>query len=346
MDALTRTLQSIPAGRDPFATPFKPHLLFPGPVAQTVAGSQFTGDTRIPPRTIHKLRLSPRTVLVLGELKPQAPELPLVLLGHGMGGCSESAYIRRIARKLGDRGYGVFMLNHRGSGPGMGLCDRLFNGGSSDDLAAVIDHITSLYPERPLVVIGFSLSGNILLKYLGEGRTLPPQLLAALSVNPPVDLKNASRKITQGPFAGLFNRYYLDLMYRQVDAMRECFPDTFAPQGRARTVWEFDTAYTAPAAGYASVEEYYETCSANQFLHGIEVPTTVLCSEDDPFIPPEVFDGIERAPQVRFVNPKHGGHMGYLSRRLTPYGDRRWMDHVCVEWVRAQSPEPIMKGRD
>lgn len=336
-EVFTHTQNSTESEIDPFWMPFKPHVLAPGPVAQTIVGSQWTGDTGIPPRHYHRVRLGKNTVLVVAELKPQASNRPLVVLAHGMGGCSESAYIRRIARKLHEDGYGVFMLNHRGSGPGMGLCDRLFNGGSSDDLAAMLDFITARYPEAPLLPIGFSLSGNILLKYLGEGRALPSRLRAALAVNPPADLKVASRAISQGPFAGTFNRYYLGLMYRQVDALRECFPDAFVPAKRARSIWQFDETYTAPAAGYASVEDYYASCSARQFLNAIGTPTTLLCSQDDPFIPPDVFEGIEQASRVRFVNPKAGGHMGYVSRRLTPHGDRRWMDYVCVEWVRAHT---------
>ncbi|MCF8720815.1 YheT family hydrolase [Nitrospina gracilis] len=330
---------------DPFWMPFKPHVLIPGPVAQTIWGSQFTGDTRIPPRTFHKIRLEENAVLVLAELKPQTPGRPLVLLAHGMGGCSESAYIRRIANKLSEEGYGVFMMNHRGSGPGMGLCDRLFNGGSSGDLKAVLQFIANRYPDSPLLAMGFSLSGNILLKYLGEGRESIPQLRAAFAVNPPIDLKVASRAISHGAFARTFNRYYLGLMYNQLDALRECFPSAFAPTQRARTIWEFDQLYTAPAAGYATVEDYYDACSARQFLNGIRIPTTVLCSQDDPFIPPSVFDGIESASNVRFVNPKAGGHMGYIARKLTPFGDRRWMDYVCVEWVRAHTPKAERWGK-
>ncbi|MGP0564643.1 MULTISPECIES: YheT family hydrolase [unclassified Nitrospina] len=327
------------SGIDPFWMPFKPHVLIPGPVAQTIVSSQWTGDTRIASRTLHKIRLEENAVLALLELKPQAPGRPLVLMMHGMGGCSESAYIRRIANKLGQEGYGVFMMNHRGSGPGMGLCDRLFNGGSSGDLKAVLQFITDRYPDSPLLAIGFSLSGNILLKYLGEGHDPIPQLRAAFAVNPPVDLKAASRAISHGPFARTFNRYYLGLMYNQLDALRECFPNAFAPAKRAGSIWEFDELYTAPAAGYATVEDYYDTCSSRQFLDRIRTPTTLLCSQDDPFIPPSVFEGIESATQVRFVNPKGGGHMGYIARKCTPFGDRRWMDYVCVEWVRAHTPK-------
>ena len=322
---------------NPDPLPFRPHALIRGPISQTIMASQFTGDTRVGRRRMHKVSLGSNTVLVVMEWKPPQPDSPLVLMAHGMGGCSESAYMRRVARKLAAEGFGIFMMNQRGSGPGIGLCDRLWNGGSSDDLAGVIDFIQTLYPTNRLSIIGFSLSGNILLKYLGEGRALPSTLNGALAVNPPVDLAEASRKISEGPWAKTFNNYYLKLMYHQVDAMRDCFPDAFYPAERASTIWDFDVRYTAPAAGYESVEEYYERCSARQFLDRVEVPTTILCSQDDPFIPPKVFAEASHSDSVRVLAPKRGGHMGYLSRTKTPLGDFRWMDYVCVEWAHRMS---------
>ncbi len=326
--------------------PFKPHTLISGPIAQTILGSQFTGNTRVGSRTLHKVELETNTVLVVLEWSPPQPNSPLVLMGHGMGGCSESAYMRRIARKLYAAGFGVFMMNHRGSGPGMGMCDRLFNGGSSDDLAGIVDFIQSRYPANPLSIIGFSLSGNILLKYLGEGRALPPNVTHALAVNPPVDLALASRKISEGPWARTFNNYYLKLMYHQLDAVRDCFPDAFYPTQRATTIWDFDVQYTAPAAKYDGVEDYYGRCSSGQFLKNISVPTTILCSLDDPFIPPEAFEGVAVSDRVKLVTPRGGGHMGYLSLNKTPFGDHRWMDYFCMEWARcagngiqSQTPE-------
>jgi len=316
--------------------PFQPSSLFSGPIAQTILGSQFTGDTRVGHRSMHKIAFAPNTTLVVLEWRPPKPDSPLVLMGHGMGGCSESAYMRRIARKLAGEGFGIFMMNHRGSGPGMGMCDRLFNGGSSDDLAGVVDYIQTLYPNNPLSIIGFSLSGNILLKYLGEGRALPANLKGALAVNPPIDLAVASRKISEGPWARTFNNYYLKLMYHQMDAMRDCFPEAFYPAERASTIWDFDVRYTAPAAGYDGVEDYYGRCSSGQFLGGISVPTSILCSLDDPFIPAKVFGGTSPSDNVRVLSPKRGGHMGYLSRTKTPLGDFRWMDYFCVEWARSQ----------
>jgi len=256
-----------------------------------------------------------------------------------MGGCSESGFIQRIAAKLIRLGFRVFLMNHRGSGPGMGLCDRLWNGGSSQDLSHIIDYIVGRYPENELLVMGFSLTGNILLKYLGEGRPLPRQLKAALSVNPPIDLKVASRKISEGPWSRTFNYYYLRLMNRQVDAALKQFPSAFRPTFKPKTIWEFDVGYTAPAFGYPNVEAYYESASAKQFLADISLPTLLLCSQDDPFIPPETFSDARLNPQIEFINPEHGGHMGYISQKINDLGDRRWMDFICVQWAKSLYPE-------
>jgi len=323
---------------DGLDTPFNPHPLIRGPIAQTVVATLFTRDPKLPRRVLHRVPLEPNNLLLMYELEAPEPSAPVVLMSHGMGGCSESAYMRRIAAKLFGNGFGVFMMNQRGSGIGIGLCDRLWNGGSSDDLAHAVEYIVDRDPARKLLLIGFSLTGNILLKYLGEGRSIPDTVEAAFAVNPPVDLKVASRQISEGPWARTFNNYYLKLMNRQVAAMAECHPETFLPANHARTIWEFDVEYTAPAAGYPHVEAYYEACSAQQFLERIAVPTTILCSQDDPFIPPRIFQDARMGPRVRLLDPECGGHMGYISREKNVFGDRRWMDFICVQWAKTLYP--------
>ncbi len=196
-----------------------------------------------------------------------------------------------------------------------------------------------LYPARKLNLVGFSLSGNVVLKYLGEGRSLPANLNAALAVNPPIDLKVASRQISEGKWASLFNPYYLRLMNRQVQAMSKSYPQTILPAFKPKNIWEFDVSYTAPAFGYPSAEAYYEACSSTQFLGNIDVPTTILCSRDDPFIPPELFEKAHWSGKVQYLNPEQGGHMGYIARRKTPLGDRRWMDFICVQWAKSVYPD-------
>lgn len=312
---------------------FEPHPLIRGGILQTIVGSQFANSTELPLRRSHKVVLDGNSALVLFELETSHEGKPLVLLAHGMGGCSESGYMKRIAKKLNDRGFGVFMMNHRGSGPGMGLSDKLWNGGSSEDLHQAVCHIVKCHPNRSLLLVGFSLSGNILLKYLGEGRKIAANLYGALAVNPPADLKASSSKLSYGRFATVFNKYYMEMIDRQASALIQYFPKAFPPPRHSKTIREFDEVYTAPAAGYRNVEEYYDKCSASQFLGKIILPTTILNSSDDPFVPADIFQRSMMSLSVRYHEPKSGGHMGYISKEPTPLGDHRWMDYFILSWA-------------
>ena len=312
---------------------FEPHFLFRGGFAQTIMGSQFKGETSLPKRKVHKVQVEKQSTLIVYELPSENPEAPMVLLAHGMGGCSESGYMKRIARKLWKRGLKVFMMNHRGSGPGMGLSKRLWNGGVSDDLGGVIEYMAELYPHKPIDVIGFSLSGNILLKYLGEGRSNPLIIRKAFAVSPPVDLKMSSHILSKSRTGAVFNKYYMKHIHRQGEAMAECFPDTFLPSGKEKTILEFDEAYTAPAANYRDVDDYYLKCSAKRFLNNIIIPTTILCSGDDPFIHQDIFKSVRMSSAIDLHTPDRGGHMGYVANKTTPWGDHRWMDFIVVDWA-------------
>lgn len=312
---------------------FQPHFLIRSGFAQTIVGSQFKGETGLPERKVHKVQVEKHSTLIVLELPSENPEASMILLAHGMGGCSESGYIKRIARKLWKRGLKVFMMNHRGSGPGMGLSDKLWNGGVSDDLGQVIDYMADLYPHRSIDVVGFSLSGNILLKYLGERRSQPLRIRKAFAVSPPVDLKISSHIISGTRNGSIFNNYYMKQIHRQGEALAECFPGAFLPSGKEKTILEFDEAYTAPAAKYKNVDDYYAKCSAKRFLDNITVPTIILCSEDDPFIQLDIFKSVRMSSAIELHTPDHGGHMGYISNKRTPWGDYRWMDFVVVDWA-------------
>lgn len=313
---------------------FSPHPAIRGALIQTIIGSQFPGDGLKPPGKItHYIDLDVEAKAVVYEIETAEKDKPAVMLAHGMGGCSESGYIKRIASKLSAKGYGVFMINHRGSGHGMGLSSTLWNGGSSNDLDTMVRFILDKHPS--LLLVGFSLSGNILLKYLGEGQSIPSGVIGALAVNPPIDLRVASLILSTHLSCWLFNRYYMKLIGNQARALIKNFPNAMDPRKNLKTIWEFDASYTAPAGGYKDLDDYYDRCSSKHYLKNIEIPTSVLCSLDDPFVPPEVFKGI--SGNVDFYQPGGGGHMGYISMNKTPCGDRRWMDYVVLEWVNAMS---------
>lgn len=314
--------------------PFQPHWLCPGGMAQTIFASQFPGSVRLPPRTAHKIKVGPHCVLLAMELKGGNPDYPNILMAHGLGGCSESGYMRRVAHKFWKQGFTVFLLNHRGCGPGMGMSDTLWNGGVSGDMESVVQYIAGQTPEKGLLIVGFSLSGNVLLKYLGEGRNISDNVLGAYAVNPPIDLAISSKLLSGNGTPGIFNRYYMGMVTRQAEAIGECFPEAFHPKLKCRAIWDFDQIYTAPAAGFKDAEEYYKTCSSNKFLKSIAVPTTILCSKDDPMVPPQVFFDAPMNFNIELHSPAYGGHLGYIHNRLTPLGDHRWMDYALVQWAR------------
>ena len=313
-----------------FLQEFSPHPAIRGSIIQTIIGSQFPGEElKLNDKIAHYIDLDVDAKAVVYEIETETKNKPAVMLAHGMGGCSESGYIKRIASKLSAKGYGTFMINHRGSGHGMGLSSSLWNGGSSDDLDTMVRFILDKYPS--VLLIGFSLSGNILLKYLGEGRAIPSGLIGALAINPPIDLRIASHILSTHLSCWLFNRYYMKLIGNQSQALIKNFPDAIDPRKNLKTIWDFDASYTAPAGGFKGLDDYYDQCSSKNYLKKIEIPTSILCSMDDPFVPPKLFKDIPG--NVDFYQPKEGGHMGYISRQKTRYGDRRWMDYMVIEWI-------------
>lgn len=315
---------------DELINSFVPHPFLKGGVIQTIFGSQFPGKPiESPPKVMHTVDLGQEAKSIVFEIAAKDKSKPVVLLAHGMGGCSESGYIKRIAGKLGSLGYGIFMVNHRGSGAGMGLSPSLWNGGSSEDLDKMVGFV--LQKHSQILLIGFSLSGNILIKYLGEGRFIPSGVIGALAVNPPLDLRAASHILSTSHSCWLFNKHYMRLIGNQARVLKKNFPNAMDPGKNLSTIWDFDAAYTAPVGGYKNVYDYYDQCSGKNFVENIGIPASILCSLDDPFVPPEVFTGLTN--KVEIYQSREGGHMGYISKKRTPFGDYRWMDLAVLEWV-------------
>jgi len=195
-----------------------------------------------------------------------------------------------------------------------------------------INYIAKIYPNTAIDVVGFSLSGNILLKYLSEKNKTITNIRRTIAVNPPIYLKRASYFLSKTNWGRVFNNYYMRQINMQVEAMAECFPDAFIPPNK-NTILEFDEVYTAPVAGYKNANDYYSTCSAKNFLEDINVPTTILCAMDDPFVEPTIFKSVRMSSAIELNTPENGGHMGYLSKKSTPWGDYRWMDFMVVDWI-------------
>lgn len=264
----------------------------------------------------------------------QQGALPLVVLIHGLTGCSGSAYILSAASAFQDAGFRVLRLNLRGAGPSRATCTGQYHAGRSDDLQRVLNALPTIIDpalaDQGVLLVGYSLGANMLLKYLGEcgsgvrvNTTVPVH--AAVSVSAPIDLKATCFRFMEGRNA-LYQRYLLRRMRSEsVSGAAVVSPEHRAAIDNARTVLAFDDGFVAPSNGYTDAFDYYQRCSAEQFIAAIRVPTLILHAQDDPWIPISVYAGLESDPahDRRVLLTPSGGHVGFhAAGHKRPWSDR------------------------
>jgi len=322
---------------------FQPLWWLRGGHAQTLAAAywpQRLPDYQALPR---RVELDDGDVVIVHDDCPVGwkPGGITALVMHGLSGCHLSPLMVRLAAKLTARGVRVFRLDLRGCGAGVGLARRPYHAGRSDDVAKAVEAIGAWCEASPLVVIGVSLSGNILLKFLGEApERVPSFVMRAVAVNPPIDLARSIATLS-GPVNRWYDRHFVTALHRQLDEHSRRMPDAPMPTVRLQTrcLYDFDDWYTAPVSGFANAATYYKQCSAAQFVSRIRVPTVVLTAQDDPMIPVEMFGAATWSEVVHIAIAAGGGHVGYVARRgVDP--DVHWIDWRIVDFV-TEAAEPI-----
>lgn len=270
---------------------------------------------------------------VIGHLHPGTTDL-MVYLFHGLGGCGQSPYMQRMADMISKLGHGVFVLNHRGSGPGEGLAKKPYHSGVAEDISTVLEYGRQRFPHCRHLAIGFSLSGNALLLLLSgaKGGCRPDY---AIAVNAPIHLERTSLLLQSG-LNRIYDLHFVRLMRQR---MQEKIKRGFIHPYQYKVTWlntlrEFDAIYLAPEAGFRNRLHYYESCSTHDKLSHVEVPTIILTAEDDPFIDVRDYLKASMSSSIYLHIERHGGHMGYLSRVNLPHQGRRWMDFALGEYIR------------
>jgi predicted alpha/beta-fold hydrolase len=229
-------------------------------------------------------------------------------------------------------------------GAGLALARRPYHAGCSSDLAAVIEHVVAWCREGAaadssdphVALFGVSLSGNVLLKYLGEAPDrVPAAVRCAISVNPPIDLVVGCESIASRGNR-IYDRHFTGILVKHLEAWWRVRPDAVRPAEttRPRTLRQFDDWFTAPAIGYRDALEYYQHSSAAQFIPAIRVPTTIITSRDDPFVPFEMFaaDRVAYPDCVQLLATDQGGHVGFIGQTGDD-PDNRWLDWRVVEII-------------
>jgi hypothetical protein len=279
-----------------------------------------------------------------------SPGRPRVFLLHGLEGTIRSHYVGGLLRMAQRRDWGADMLIFRGCGDELNRAARFYHSGETTDLAYAVERVLSEFPAVPLVLVGVSLGGNVLLKWLGErGDALTERVRAAAVISVPFDLERGSRHISKG-FSRIYERHFLRTLRRKALEKLGQFPGLLdlAALGRARTLYDFDDAVTGPLHGFRDAHDYYTQSSALRFLDRIRRPTLMLSSRDDPFLPAAVLDEvIDVARRNAYLEPEfseRGGHVGFVGGppwRPSYYAEER-VGEFLAEFV-GTTPRPATK---
>jgi len=260
-----------------------------------------------------------------------------VLLVHGLEGSIDSKYIAGQMKALEKAGIRSVLLHLRGCGGGPNRLRRGYHSGVSDDLGLAIDHIRTVIDDEPLSAVGYSLGGNVLLKYLGEMGDKAP-LQSAVAVSVPFRLAHCANAINRG-VSRFYNWFLMRRMknsYCRKFSQRDDAPFPIDAIDGLKSFPDFDNAITAPLHGFDNADQYYEQASSINFLPNIQIPTLILHALDDPFMTPDTAPTESEISNFIRVELSHkGGHVGFVAGRW-PWKPRWWLEERIVEYLKPQ----------
>jgi uncharacterized protein len=251
-----------------------------------------------------------------------------VLIMHGLEGSIHSAYAKRVLNFCNQSGIGATFMHHRNCSEEPNRLLKSYHSGATDDLKQVLTHLKDQSVLK-VVLLGFSLGGNIVLKYMGEEIKTNPIVQAAMAVSVPMELGVCADVLNHG-FARIYQTVLLKRLINKMQHKRPLFEQVdmqFPDPASMKNFRQFDHFFTAPVHGFDSAEDYYQRCSSRQFLKGINKPVLIIQSSDDPFMNYKVLpQPSELSPSVELELSSSGGHAGFVnSYRLkqTTYVEHR-----------------------
>ncbi|MTI89427.1 MAG: alpha/beta fold hydrolase [Balneolaceae bacterium] len=248
----------------------------------------------------------------------------VVALFHGLEGSSDRHYVNSVMSALYSSGFSSAALNFRGCGNKLNRNRRFYHSGATDDYNTLIRWLLSTYPDKNIYAVGYSLGANALVKFLKEKRE-STQILRAVAVSPPYDLRRGSLRLHQG-FNRLYEQSFLKTLVEKLEKKRQQYPDL--PTFTGDSIYEFDDQVTAPLHGFNNADDYYRKCSSKKFYKEVQCPLLIIHSKDDPLCPLEYAPtkDLNDNPYIQTIFTKSGGHVGFIS---SPHG---WLNRTIVQW--------------
>ncbi|MDN3596118.1 YheT family hydrolase [Zunongwangia endophytica] len=255
----------------------------------------------------------------------------LIIALHGLAGDANRPYMLGMAKIFTETGWDYCGMNFRSCSGEINRLYRSYNAGATEDLAELLSHVLQKDKYDEIALVGFSLGGNLLLKYLGERDQLPKQIKVAVAVSTPCDL-SASLEALNLPknklYSNRFKKNLKDILYeRQLAFPKELEKSQISA---CNSLLAIDELYTSRAHGYASAAEYYEKCSCLQFLPNIKIPTLLLNAENDSFLTSASFPKkiAENSAYLYLETPKYGGHVGFIQHKKKYYQEERALEFI------------------
>ncbi len=262
----------------------------------------------------------------------------IVIVLHGLEGCSQSPYARGLLQALHRQGWRAVVMHFRGCSGTPNRLARSYHSGDTGDLAYLVHTLSTREPRTPLAAVGYSLGGNVLLKWLGETGGSAP-LSAAVAVSVPFSLAEAAQRIDSG-FSRLYQWKLLRSMRRRITAKLKQMPLPIKTSNLSelRNFRQFDDRVTAPLHGFRNADHYYAVASSRQYLHAIAVDTLILHAADDPFMTPAVVPTrSELAACVKLELYPRGGHVGFIAGRW-PWRPCYWLEQRIPAYLEQRLP--------
>jgi predicted alpha/beta-fold hydrolase len=241
----------------------------------------------------------------------------LAVIAHGLEGDSRRAYALGMVKAHTRNGWDAVVWNARGCSGEPNRALRFTHSGATEDLHTVIAHVTVTRDYEEMALIGFSLGGNLTLKYLGEcWRELNPRIKKAVTFSVPCDLRSGSLQLA-GLTNQIYMRHFLLSLRQKIRAKMKVMPGKIDDRdyGQLRTFKDFDDRYTAPIHGFADAEDYWRQCSCRPALRRISIPTLLINARNDPFLAELCYPTTEAAanPNLHLEMPASGGHVGFVT---------------------------------